>query len=126
MLLLGILAAVALVLAAIGVHGVLSYGVSQRTREIGIRVALGARPKAVRQRVILEGVLVAAGGLALGLAAAYALARVFRNLLFDVTPGDPATFVGVAAFLATVAVAASYLPARRAVRVDPVIALRAE
>lgn len=126
MSLLVLLAGVALMLAAIGVHGVLSYGVSQRTREIGIRLALGARPDGVRRAVIREGLVIAAGGLALGSVTAYGTARLFRNLLFDVTPGDPATFAGVAAFLAAVAIAASYFPARRATQVDPVVALRAE
>jgi predicted lysophospholipase L1 biosynthesis ABC-type transport system permease subunit len=126
MLLLGLLAGVALVLAAIGVHGVLSYGVSRRTREIGIRLALGARPEAVRRSVLREGLTMAGAGLALGLGAAYAVAPLFRNLLFGVAPGDPATFAGVAVFLGVVATAASYFPARRATRIDPVVSLRAE
>jgi predicted permease len=124
MLLLTLLAAVALVLAAIGVHGVLSYGVSQRTREIGIRLALGAQPAGVRRSVIREAIVIASGGLAVGLAAAYGTASLFENLLFEVAPGDPATLAGVALFLGIVAVAASYVPARRATKVDPVVALR--
>ena len=126
MLLLGLLAGVALVLAAIGVHGVLSYGVSQRTREIGIRLALGARPQAVRRSVLREGLTIAGGGLALGLGGAYVVAPLFRNLLFGVAPGDPVTFAGVAVFLGVVATAASYFPARRATQIDPVVSLRAE
>jgi putative ABC transport system permease protein len=126
MLLLGLFAALALVLAAVGIHGVLSYAVAQRTREIGVRVALGARPWRVVQLVLMEGLVLSAAGLAIGLAGALALTRLLASLLYGTTPTDPATFIGVMAFLIVVALAASYIPARHATRVDPVVALRTE
>jgi putative ABC transport system permease protein len=126
MLVLGLLASVALILAAIGVHGVLSYGVTARTREIGIRLALGAQPSGVRRLVVTEGLVLAAIGALIGLGAAFALTRGMNALLYGVAPTDPWTFVGVPIGLMAVAIAASYFPARRATRVDPVAALRAE
>jgi ABC-type antimicrobial peptide transport system permease subunit len=126
MLVLGLLAAVALILAAIGVHGVLSYGVTARTREIGIRLALGAQPSGVRRLVVREGAILAATGAAIGLSAAFVLTRGMNALLYGVAPTDPWTFIGVPLGLMAVAIAASYFPARRATRVDPVAALRAE
>jgi putative ABC transport system permease protein len=126
MLVLGIFAALALTLAAVGVHGVLSYGVLQRTREIGIRMALGARPASVLRLIVGQGVLLAAIGVALGVAGAVALTRVLTTLLFGVTPTDSSTLVLVVAVLIGAAVLASYLPARRAMRVDPSVALRVE
>jgi putative ABC transport system permease protein len=126
MLVLGLLAAVALVLAAIGVHGVLSYMVTQRAREIGIRLALGAQPSGVRRLVVMEGMTLALTGTLLGLASAYILSKWMGALLFSVTPTDPLTFVAVPIGLTLVALVASYLPARRATRVDPVTALRAD
>jgi len=126
MLVLGLLAAVALVLAAIGVHGVLSYMVTQRSREIGIRLALGAQPSGVRRLVVTEGMTLALTGTLLGLGSAYVLSKSMGALLFSVTPTDPVTFVAVPAGLTLVAFVASYLPARRATRVDPVTALRAD
>jgi putative ABC transport system permease protein len=126
MLLLGLFAAVALVLAAVGIHGVLSFGVARRTREIGLRIALGAHPRQLLRLIIKEGLALAIAGMTLGLAGALALTRLLASLLFGVTPRDPATFVAVALFLAAVAVAASYLPARRATKVDPAVALRTE
>jgi len=126
MLVLGLLAAVALVLAAIGVHGVLSYMVTQRSREIGIRLALGAQPSGVRRLVVMEGMTLALTGTLLGLGSAYVLSKSMGALLFSVTPTDPLTFVVVPAGLTLVAFVASYLPARRATRVDPVTALRAD
>ena len=126
MLVLGLLASVALVLAAIGVHGVLSYSVTERTREIGIRLALGAQPDGVLRLVVAQGMRLALAGTALGLAAAFVLTRSMASLLFSVTPTDPLTFVLVPAGLMLVALVASYIPARRATRVDPVSALRAE
>jgi putative ABC transport system permease protein len=126
MLVLGLLASVALLLAAIGVHGVLSYTVTERRREIGIRLALGAQPSGVLRLVVAQGMTLALVGAGLGLGAALALTRSMGSLLFNVTPTDPATFAAVAAGVVVVAFAASYLPARRATRVDPVSALRAE
>jgi putative ABC transport system permease protein len=126
MLVLGLLAAVALLLAAIGIHGVLSYAVEQRRREIGIRMALGAQPSRVLRQVVGEGVGLAAAGAAIGLAGAWLLTRAMNALLFGVTATDPLTFAIVPAVLASVALVASYVPARRAMRLDPVRALRAE
>jgi predicted permease len=126
MLVVSLFAAMALVLAAIGVHGVLSYSVAQRTREIGIRMALGARPARVLRLVAGEGIVLAIVGVALGLGGAWALTRLLANLLFGVRPGDPATFAAGATLLAATAAVAGYIPARRATRVDPAVALRAE
>ena len=124
MLILGLLAAVALLLSAIGIHGVLSYAVGQRTREIGIRVALGAHPGRVRTLVLLDGLRLAALGAAFGVAGALALSRVLTTLLYGVAATDVRTFVAVPILLCAVAVAASYFPARRATRVDPIAAIR--
>jgi putative ABC transport system permease protein len=126
MMLLSGFAALALVLAALGIYGVISYSVSQRTRELGIRIALGATHDRVVRLVLSQGVALTTGGVAIGLLGAYWLTELIAALLFDVTKSDPATFVGVAAILLGVAWLASYLPARRAARVDPVIAMRAE
>ena len=126
MLLLGTFAALALTLAAVGIFGVLSYTVSQRTREIGIRMALGAQERSVVGLVIRHAMLLVAAGLACGTIAALLLSKTMTTMLFNVAPTDPTTFATVAAVLAGVAMLASYLPARRATRVDPIIALRAE
>ena len=116
----------ALLLAAIGIHGVLSYAVEQRRREIGIRMALGAQPGRVLRLIVGQGVGLAVAGAALGLGGAWLLTRAMNTLLFGVTPTDPLTFVIVPAVIAVVALVASYVPARRAMRLDPVRALRAE
>ncbi len=126
MLLLTIFAAVALLLAAVGIFGVLSYAVSQRTREIGIRMALGAQGHSVITLVVRQALTLVACGVGAGLAAGLALSQTMAKMLFDVTPTDPATYAAVSAVLAVVALMASYLPARRATRVDPIVALRAE
>jgi len=120
----GVFGAVALFLAAIGVYGVLSFAVSQRTQEIGLRMALGAERKRVLRMVVRQGLTLAAIGVLFGLVGAFGVTRVIRTLLYRVTPTDPVSFVGVAAFLTLIAVLASYLPARRATTVDPVVALR--
>jgi putative ABC transport system permease protein len=119
-------AATALVLAALGIYGVIAYGVVQRTRELGIRMALGARSDDVLRLVLRQGMAPVLAGLALGLCGAAVASRVLRGLLFGVGGIDPITYAGVAAFLATVALMASFLPARRAALADPVVALRNE
>jgi predicted permease len=126
MALLGAFAIVALVLSVVGLYGSIAYTVSQRTREIGIRVALGATPSAVMGLVLSDGVRLALFGLIIGLAAAAATTRALTSLLYAVTPGDPVTFVVIGGLVALVALVASYIPARRAVRIDPVEALRAD
>lgn len=122
--LLAVFGMLALVLAAIGLYGVMSYGVSQRTREIGIRMALGASESDVRGMVVRQGLLLALGGVIIGLAASFALARFVTSLLFGVAGADPVTFAVVAVVLMVVATVATYLPAWKASRVDPVDALR--
>jgi putative ABC transport system permease protein len=119
-------AALALLLAGIGLYGLMAYGVSQRTHEIGIRMALGAQRSHVTRAVLLQGAGLAAIGLAAGIAAALAFTHLLQNLLFGVTPTDTATYAAVAAVLAAVALTATFIPARRAARVDPMIALRCE
>jgi predicted permease len=119
-------AALALVLAAVGVFGVMSFTVSQRTAEIGVRVALGADERQIFALVVGESLTLAAIGLALGTAGALAVARGLRTLLYGVGTGDPTTFAAMALLLVAVAFIASYMPARRAMRVDPMLALRAE
>lgn len=119
-------AVIALLLAAIGVYGVMSYRVRRRTRELGTRLALGASPHEITRLVLLQGAAIASVGLAVGTAGALAFARTLSSLLFDVPPWDPATLVSAAALLAMATLAASYLPARRAARVDPVSVLAAE
>ena len=126
MMLVGLFAAMALLLASVGLYGVLSYDVAQRTREIGLRMALGAQRADVVRAVIGRGVRVAAGGIVLGLASALALTRVLGSLLFGIRPTDPATFAAVSAMILIVALLATYVPARRAASVDPVSALRSE
>jgi putative ABC transport system permease protein len=123
-ILVGLFASAALLLAALGVYGVMAYAVTQRRREIGVRVALGADPAGIRRLVLASGARLAVVGLAIGLAAALALVRVIRSLLFGVTPFDAATLVAVPVVLGAVALVASWVPARRAMRLDPVGALR--
>ena len=126
MLMLGIAAAVALLLGAVGLYGVISYGVTQRRQELGVRMALGAPAGRVRSMVVRQGAIVAGVGLAVGFAAALGLTRLMEALLFEVSPTDPPTFGFVVALLFLVSVVASWIPARRAAAVDPAIALRAE
>ncbi len=126
MLLLAVFAAVALALAAVGIYGVISYSVSRRTHEIGIRISLGASRNDVLLLIIRQGLTLALLGSAVGLVSAFTLARLMTKLLYGVAPTDPATFVGVAALLIAVALLACYIPARRATRIDPVSAMRCE
>jgi ABC-type antimicrobial peptide transport system permease subunit len=124
-MLLGGFALFALVLASLGIYGVISYSVNQRTQEIGIRMALGATAGDLQARIIVQTLTLAAIGILVGGAASWALARTLSGLLFGVTPGDPVTFLGMLAILTAVAALAGYLPARRASRIDPMVALRA-
>jgi ABC-type antimicrobial peptide transport system permease subunit len=126
LLVFALFGAAALTLAVVGVYGIVAYGVAQQTREIGVRLALGARPRRVVARVVGHGVRLAAVGIALGLAGAYALSRYLTAILFGITATDAATYVAVAALLATAAALASLVPARGAARLDPVRALRDE
>jgi ABC-type antimicrobial peptide transport system permease subunit len=119
-------AAVALVLAAVGLFGVIAYAVRQRTREIGIRMALGARRSSILRLVVGRGLVLIGLGIAIGVAAAAALTRTVAGLLYNVAPTDPVTFAAVVGLLVAVAFAASWLPARRAAEIDPTQSLRAE
>jgi ABC-type antimicrobial peptide transport system permease subunit len=118
-------AAFALILASLGIYGVVSYSVNQRTQEIGIRMALGASAGDLQMRVIMQTLALAAVGMLLGMAGSWALARALKGFLFGVTSTDPLTFVAMLIVLTSVAVMAGYLPARRASRIDPMVALRA-
>jgi len=124
--LLGAFGGIALLLTAAGIFGVLSYLVTQRTREIGLRMALGAQRTDVLREIVGHGVRLAMLGLCIGVVAAIVVTRWMSSVLFDITPTDPLTFVAVAVVLVTVAFLASYVPARRAMRVDPMLALRYE
>jgi ABC-type antimicrobial peptide transport system permease subunit len=123
---LSVFAGVAAILAAIGIYGVLAYAVVQRTREIGIRMALGAQRAQVLRLILGRGAMLTAIGIALGLAGAAVGTRVLQDLLFGITPLDPQTFIAVSLLFGLVATVASYLPARRATTVDPMVALRSE
>jgi predicted permease len=126
MLLLGVFAGIALALATIGIYGVVAYLVSQGTREIGIRMALGASQRIIQTLVVRQGMVLALSGVTFGLTAAFLLTRPIRSLLFGVEATDPITFVGISLLLALVALLASYIPARRAARIDPIVSLRCD
>jgi putative ABC transport system permease protein len=123
---IGSFAVVALILAALGIHGVMAYTVSQTTREMGLRIALGAQPRELLSMTVRRGAAMAVLGLALGFAGALALKHVVESLLFQVKTTDPPTYVAVSVLLLAVAMPAAYIPARRASRVDPLVALRWE
>jgi putative ABC transport system permease protein len=122
--LMGLFGAVALALVTVGIYGLLSYTVRQRAHEIGVRMALGSRPAGVLRLIVTDGLSLTAVGIGVGLAASLGLTRFLSGLLFGVGSADPMTFMGVAVLLMLVALLASYIPARRAAHVDPLVALR--
>ena len=124
-LLLGGFALFALTLASLGIYGVISYSVNQRTQEIGIRMALGASAGNLQARIILQTLALAAAGMAIGAVGSWIMSRWLSGMLFETTASDPATFLGMLIVLGTVSAAAGYLPARRASRIEPSVALRA-
>jgi len=126
LLLVGLFAATALVLAVVGLYGVISYAVVQRTREFGIRLALGAPSSSIRGAVLRRGAVVAAVGVLAGVPGALALTRLMRGMLYGVTPADPMTYIGGCVLLIAVALLASWIPAHWATRIEPVVALRAD
>lgn len=126
MLLLGVFASVALTLATIGIYGVMAYLVNQGAREIGIRMALGATQRDILRLVVRQGMTLALTGVAIGLTGAFLLTRLIRSLLFGVEATDPLTFVGISLLLAVIALLASYIPAQRAARIDPMMSLRCD
>ena len=123
---LGVFASVAAILAALGIYGVLAYAVAQRTQEIGVRMALGAQRRQVMGLILRRGIALTAIGLSVGLIGAAASARLLQSMLFGIESRDPGTFIAVAVTFTVVALIASYLPARRATKVDPIVALRVE
>jgi len=126
LILLGLFATLGLLLTVVGIYGVMAYGVSQRTDEIGLRMALGAQPGDVLKLIMRQGLTLALVGVAIGIIASFALTRVIKSLLFNVSATDALTFIAVSLVITSVALLASWIPARRATRVDPVVALRYE
>ncbi len=126
MLLLGAFALIALALGGVGIYGVIAYSVNQRTHEMGIRLALGARPGSILGMVVRQALALTAAGIAIGLGSAFALTRVMSTLLYGINATDAFTFVTTPLLLGTIAIIASYVPARRASKLDPMIALRYE
>ena len=126
MLLLGVFATIALALATIGIYGVMAYLVNQGTRELGIRIALGASPRNIVNLVVRQGMALALAGVTLGLAASFLLTQLIRSLLFGVRATDPITFAGISFLLAIITLLACYIPAQRAARIDPLISVRCE
>ena len=126
LLLVGLFAAAALALAAVGIYGVVAFSVTRRTQEIGIRMALGAQRSDVLRQVVREGARLATLGVVIGIGASLAITRVMSTLLFGISATDPLTFVGVVVLLSVVSLFASYIPARRAMHLDPLVALRYE
>jgi putative ABC transport system permease protein len=125
-LLCGAFGGLALLLAALGLYGLIAWSVAQRTQEIGIRMALGAQRRSVLRMIVLEGLRLAGAGLAIGLLSALAVSRALQSQLYGVSSADPLTYAGVAALIVAVAVVASLLPARRAASIAPLVALRSE
>jgi ABC-type antimicrobial peptide transport system permease subunit len=121
-----VFATMALVMAAAGLYGVIAYTVERRTREVGIRVALGADARSVLTMVVAQGLRLVAVGMGIGLALAMVSARLMRSLVFDIAPADPVSYAGAIVLFAVTALAATLVPARRALRVDPIVALRAD
>jgi ABC-type antimicrobial peptide transport system permease subunit len=126
LLLVGLFAVAALILAVVGLYGVISYSVAQRTREFGIRAALGASPGVIRESVLRRAAIVGGTGVLIGMPTALAASGVMRSMLYGVRPTDPLTYVVACALLIAVALVASWIPARRATRIDPTVALRAD